>query len=349
MIKLAPSSVRFTENPHGYTTSDGKPLSGVTGLIHAALHLGEYPDATDYVRDFCIPRAAEYGTSVHHAIEEWDTMGMKVTSHPKSPRFIDATHPGPTWEVDRELETYIRHQRGYTPVANEYTVSDNIRYASNIDNVWLKNDTQGVWLIDTKTNNLKYYPGGVPALKEYLSWQLSVYAVLFERQNPELKVEGLACNWLRQDEGEFWVIDRKPDALVDILLSTIWLRDDLTGEFDYFPPENIAECFGSNLARRPAAQLVTQQIIDGIVSIKTELETAKTRYDELTATLRAAMERNDIKSWDAGVFRATIAADSTTTTLDTAAFKKAHPDLYKQFTKQSTRKGGFTIKLRETN
>ncbi|MCC8037313.1 MAG: hypothetical protein LIP02_04145 [Bacteroidales bacterium] len=357
MMTLNPSKVIFTENPHGYTLN-GLPLSGVTGLIHDVLRLGVYPDADDFTREVAIPRAAEYGTSVHHAIEAWDTRGERVTVHPKTPRFIDRYHPETEWDVARELDTYIRHKRGYTAVANEYTVSDNIRYASNIDNVWLKDDTRGIWLVDTKTNNLKYYPGGESGLKEYLSWQLSVYAELFERQNPGIKVEGLAANWLRKDQGEFWVIDRKPGRLVDILLSTECFHDPATGGFDYFPPAEIGECLGRDLVPSyptadsegeggALAKQVGRHIILGIYDTKARMDAAKAEYDTLTAGLREVMESNGVKSWDAGCFKATIAADSETTQFDTAAFKKAHPDLYKAFTKKSVRKGGFTIKLRE--
>ena len=103
---------------------------------------------------------------------------------------------------------------GFKPLANELTVSDNVRYASQIDNVWQYEKTGGIWLVDTKTNNIKLYPlcgyynanyfnSGEDALKEYLSRQLSIYAELFEAENPGLKVEGLACNWLKADADAF--------------------------------------------------------------------------------------------------------------------------------------------------
>lgn len=345
MIKLRQSKVVFSENPHGYRLGDAR-LSGITGLIHNILQLGVYAEASDFVKNVAIPRAGEYGTSVHHAIENWDNLGIKVTQHPKSERFRQ--YEGDDfWEVSRELETYIRHKQGFEAVANEYTVSDNERYASNIDNVWLKTDTQGIWLVDTKTNNLTYYPGGEEALQEYLSWQLSVYAVLFERQNPGLKVEGLACNWLRKDEGKFWIIERKPDELVDILLSTEWQWNEDFKQFMYYLEHAERLTPSTSLTATPKQQLITRQAIQLIVAVKAQQEEAKRVYDEMTAKLREAMEKNGIKSWDAGLFKATVGADSTSKVFDTKRFQAEHPDLYEQYITERPKKGAFTIKLRD--
>ena len=53
MIQLASSPVVFSENPHGYFL-DSIRLSGITTLIKAATGLGEYPEASDYVKEFLI-------------------------------------------------------------------------------------------------------------------------------------------------------------------------------------------------------------------------------------------------------------------------------------------------------
>ena len=73
----------------------------------------------------------------------------------------------------------------------------------------------------------------------------------------------------------------------------------------------------------------------------------KVLLDSLKATLRNAMESHNVKSWDAGCFRATIAADSTSSTFNLTKFKKDHPDLAAQYTEEKVKKGGFTIKLRD--
>ncbi len=343
-IELTQSPVVFCENPHGYLLGD-KRMSGITSLIHQVLQLGVYPEASEFVKNVAIPRAGEYGTAVHHAIEAYDKLGIKVTAHPKSERFRQSDDDE-FWIVTDELESYIKHREGFEPIANEYTVSDEVRYASNIDNVWLKTDTQGIWLIDTKTNNLNYYPGGETALQEYLSWQLSVYAYLFERQNPTLKVEGLACNWLRHPDGKFWIIDRKEDAQVELLLSVPWIYTDNGIIYDGHEVAKILQG-ETALVNAPQEQLIPRELVQMIFQITKQADEAKKILDEMKSRLREAMEAHAVKSWDSGLFKATISTDSVSETFDSTRFKKEHPDLYKQYLKQTTRKGGFTIKLRD--
>ena len=191
MIKFKESPVVFDEESHRYEL-DGKRLVGITGLIHSVLGLGVYPEASDIVKDMFIPRAGSRGTAVHHAIQTYDRLGIRLTTqivHTRygcrerdNLRFVDEM-----WDVTKELDAYIRHLdfNGFIPLANELTVSDNVKYASQIDNVWQNKQTGGIWLVDTKTNNTKLYPlcgyynanffkSGEDALKEYLSWQLSI-------------------------------------------------------------------------------------------------------------------------------------------------------------------------------
>ena len=223
MIEFKQSPVIFDEEAHSYMLGE-KRLLGITGLIHSILGLGVYPEADPYVRDFLIPKAGSRGTAIHHAIQTYDELGIRQTIQSVNTRQGDR-YEVMEWDVSRELDNYIRHLNGFVALANELTVSDNDKYASQIDNVWQRVSTNGIWLVDTKSNNLDRYPlcgyfnpayfnNREDALKEYLSWQLSIYAELFEAENPGLKVEGLACNWLRQDRAAFWVIERKSPELV---------------------------------------------------------------------------------------------------------------------------------------
>lgn len=342
-IELTTSPVVFSESPHEYRLGD-KKLSGITSLIKHVLGLGYKEDDLNSTKGYYIERAGEYGTSVHHAIEAYDTLGVHVTRHPKSERFRKNADDE-VWEVSAELNSYIRHRGGFDPVANEYTVSDNLGYASNIDNVWLKRDTEGIWLVDTKTNNLNYYPGGVDALKEYLSWQLSIYAYLFEAQNPGLKVEGLACNWLRGEDAAFWTISRKSDEQAKALLSVPWVEID--GRIIYDIASYDGALAPTAMAPIPKTEIVPMDVVQTIYDIEKQMRDLEALNKQMRQKLRQAMDDNDIRSWDSGLFKATIAADSTTRTFDVKRFQADHPDLYEQYTKSSVRKGGFTIRLKE--
>lgn len=349
-IQLVQPSVEFNEELHRYSIGE-KRLLGITGLIHTVLHLGEYADASDFVRNVAIPRAAEYGHAVHKAIELYDDVAVKATSYPNS-------FGAEPWDVSRELESYISHRRGFKPLANEYSVTDGERWASNIDNVWLSESTGGVWLVDTKTNNLNYYPldgygqtgyftDRTDALKEYLSWQLSVYAELFEAQNLGIKVEGLAANWLRRDDAAFWVIERKPSDCVMELLNTEWsIDDDGTVHYHHPNPSAIVPV----LAMPPAPRADTSLVSDAVVNLITEnlrrAADAEENLKRLKEELRAAMEKHGIKSWKTDTFTATIAADAERATFDSKAFKAEHGDMYDKYVTRKTVKGAFTLKLK---
>lgn len=337
--ELIQSPVAFSENPHGYWLGE-KRLLGITGLIHEILGLGVYPDASEFVKKTAIPRAGEYGSSIHKAIEIYDQIGIRQTVYPNS-------YGSEPWDVSRELENYINNRQGFAPVANEYTVSDNAKWASNIDNVWERVEDNTIFLVDTKSNNLDYYPGGEDALKEYLSWQLSIYAVLFERQNPGLKVGGLACNWLRKEESQFWEIPRKSDAEVDLLLLASYEFDE-NGEAHYTHPN--AELLSSHIVlKENDVAIVPEDVVRLIYAVAKEAEEAKAKLEELKAQLRKAMDAHEVKSWDAKVFKATIAKDSTTTSFNLEKFKKDMPDLASKYMEQKTKKGGFTIKLKDND
>lgn len=351
-ISLPQSPVVFEENPHGYWL-EGKRLSGITGLIHAILELGVYPDAGDFVKQVAIPRAGAYGTAVHKSIEIYDEIGIKQTSHPAI-EYQTTNHGvqifGP-FDVSQELETYIKHREGFEPIANEYTVSDNKQYASNIDNVWRKIATQGIWLIDTKTNNLDYYPGGVAGLQKYLSWQLSIYAYLFE-QRTGLTVEGLACNWLRHGDGHFWIIERIDDGAVKALLDNTvatfnygW-KYRWTGDDDTLAILKGITADSELPAVRPNQDIIAQQSIDMITQLLRKDTELKRIMEEFKTKLKAAMIEHGIKSFECEAFKATISADSVVKSFDTTRFKKEHADLYNEYTVEKPRAGSFTIKLK---
>lgn len=134
MIEFKQSPVIFDEEAHSYMLGE-KRLLGITGLIHSILGLGVYPEADPYVRDFLIPKAGSRGTAIHHAIQTYDELGIRQTIQSVNTRQGDR-YEVMEWDVSRELDNYIRHLNGFVALANELTVSDNDKYASQIDNVW---------------------------------------------------------------------------------------------------------------------------------------------------------------------------------------------------------------------
>lgn len=336
---LKQSEVVFNEETHRYLRGDAE-ISGITGLIHAVLLLGVYPDASDYVKKVQIPKAGYYGTCVHKAIQAWDELGIELTQFPEK----EHTTAGilPSQDVSAELAYYRKVKpRNVKTVASEFTV-DYLNFASQIDCIWCDNEG-GIYLVDHKTNNLDYYPGGADGLKEYLSWQLSCYAVMFENQTG-LKVKGLLGNWVRKGAGELWRIERKPDELVQKLLSTDIMPDG-NGRFVYLNQE--MQVYAEKVeevkqTESDSSLVVPSDVVTAIATLLNAEKAAKAMKEKL----RELMEAAGVSKWECDQFTATIGKASESTTFDSKAFQADHPDLYKQYLKKTTRNGSFTQKLK---
>lgn len=334
---LTQSEVVFNEETHRYLRGDAE-LSGITGLIHAVLLLGVYPDASDYVKKVQIPKAGYYGTCVHKAIQAWDELGIELTQFPEK------EHPTagilPAQDVSAELAYYRKAKpRACKTIASEFTVSYG-NFASQIDCIWCDKEG-GIYLVDHKTNNLDYYPGGAEGLKEYLSWQLSCYAFMFEWQT-SWKVKGLIGNWMRKGAGELWRIERKPDELVQKLLSTEIIKQEWGG-FTYYNPE--MQVFAAKVEEvKPVATTTDALAVPvDVVSAITTLLRAEKAAKAMKEKLRQIMEAAGVTKWECPEFTATIGKPSETTTFDSTSLKKADPETYNKFLKTTTRKGSFKI------
>ena len=341
MIKfedLKQSEVVFNEEAHTYLRGDEK-LSGITSLIHSVLQLGVYPDANEYVRNVQIPKAGYYGTCIHKAIQMYEDIGIEMTKFPEKEHPTAGTLPAQ--DVSIELETYKRLKpKKLRVIATEFTVSFGM-FATQVDSV-LADEDDNIYLDDHKSNNLDYYPGGKEGLKEYLSWQLSANAVMFENQTG-LKVKGLYADWIRKGDGELWKIERVPDEKVLQLLSTEILPKP-EGGFIY-----INEAMQVEAAKVEEVKPVVSNSKDLAVPVEITTAIANLVKAEKAAKimkekLRELMEANGVTKWECDDFVASISKATTATSFDAKAFEAADPETYKKYLKTTTRKGSFTIK-----
>ena len=329
---LKPSSVVFDEASHTYHRGETE-LSGITGLIKSVLFPGDEPDK--YVKEKIFPLAAYFGTCVHKALRVWDELGIELTQFPAT------THPTageiPAQDVTAELAYYktLPHRT----VASEFTV-DHGNFASQIDAIWCDDD-DNIYLIDHKTNNLDSYPGGADGLKEYLSWQLSCYAYMFEKQTG-LKVAGLLGNWLRKGKGELWKIARQPDEQVEKLLSTEIIPNG-DGTFAYINPDmQVIAPKVEVVTATTDALAVPVDVITAIANLLRAEKAAKAMKEKL----REIMETAGVTKWECPEFTATIGKPSTSKSFDAKAFQTDHPDLYEKYLKDIQKKGSFSQKLK---
>jgi len=295
------SSVVFNEENHTYMLGE-KQLQGITGMISRQL----FPDKYKDVPDFVLKRAAEKGSLIHAQCQFADVTGLP-------PESIEA-------------ENYIRMRvnAGYKALANEYTVSDNEYFASNIDCVWEK--AGRISLVDIKTT--------LHLDKEYLSWQLSIYAYFFELQNPLLKVDKLFSTWLRGNKHEFVEISRKSDKEVKKLMEC----------------EKKGEQYLSNLpvpAPDDDKLLIPMQLVNTIIGIEEELADLTKIQKDYKAKLKTAMRENGVKSWDAGRLRVSYTPASTSDNFDTKKFQADYPELYSKYIKTVPKADSIRVTIRE--
>lgn len=336
------SDVVFNEEEHSYCRGEER-LSGITSLIHSVLRLGIYPDADARTEQIFIPRAGYHGSCVHHAIQTLETLGIEETQFSAIEHETQdfGTVIFPEQDVQPELDGYKQfvEQYGLHCIASEYTV-DYGQYASQLDNV-SENDASDIYIVDYKTNNVDAYPGGKDGLKEYLSWQLSSYAFMFERKNPGKKVKGLIGLWLKGDKWEAWDIKRQPDDKVKCLLETTALPADKG--FIYINPEmQVEETAVVEAAAAPDDLAIGQDFIGAVVEILKAEERAKTLKEEL----RAMMEANGFTKFECDLFSASIGKPSTREDFDKKKFQETNPELYKEYLKTTNVKGKFTLKLK---
>lgn len=336
--QLKKSQVQFLEDTHQYWRGK-QELSGITGLIHSVLRLGVYPQADQYAQEVAIPRKGYYGKCVHRAIETYERLGIDATLYPE--KTVLTKHYDevkfPAQNVSNELQAYKVMKGNYTCLAVEFLV-DYGQYASCIDAIWLDNDGR-IYLVDHKTNNIDYYPGKAEGLKQYLSWQLSCYAVMFEAQTG-LKVAGLLANWITEDAHEQWVIERQPDEQVLCLLNTA-AEISKDGAWVYTNKE-MQVTDTTPVVATQADLAVPQQITAAIANLLHAEQAAKLMKERL----RELMEQHNITKWECDEFTATIGKASSSTSLDSKALKAAEPDIYDRYTRTIEKKGSFTLKLK---
>ena len=303
MIKLYKWAGSFNADEHRYFREDGKELQGITGMLKQMLFKDEYKGVSQEV----LQNAAERGHMIHSRIELYDISGLgddmpEVTAYARLRKMYDLEH-----------------------IASEYLVSDDENYASAIDKVYHQKDTpvDEVVLGDIKTTyNFN---------RDYVSWQLSVYAYFFEMMNPHLKVGRLIGIWIRNDKNRGLInkiidVERKPAEIVRELI-----RCAVEGR--EFTIERIPSFISDNL--------------DRLIWINDTISALSEEKDNIVKDILGKMQAKNIDKIDAGVVLFTKKAGSTRTTFDSKAFKAEHEDLYEQYSKTSVGSETLQVKFRD--
>lgn len=285
--------IYFDPTSHSYLLDDEKLLIGVTELMKKHNLSADYSG----IRKDVLEKAAAAGTELHREIQE----------------YLEGKTIFATELIDEVKELNLKF------VEAEYPVSDFELVASAIDLVCEGSAPDSVILIDIKATE-KYH-------RRALEWQLGIYKDLFERQNPDIKVEALYCLHLdkkqRKIKGYYPVDGVSTDEVAALLDAE---KDGLI----YVDENNIPDAsvvLQEDEIQTYVAQAV--QIADLKAKIK-EIEGAMKFCDE---RLLAYMADNNLDEMSApgGVFKRKKAY--TQTRVDSAKLQKLFPAVYEKVTK----------------
>lgn len=310
-MELYQSPVLYDNELHTYELN-GKILSGITSVIKEKVCPNEYADVPKRILD----RAAEIGSAVHSSIELYAKYGIKT----ESPEFDGFLQEAENSEVLSQI------------IDSEHIVSDEEKYASPIDIISaVPGEPNSVYIIDVKRTRKLNIP--------YVTWQTSIYKMLFERQNPEISVKGIYVLWLRDDNHRLQELNPHSEDECMRLLYT-------------------AETFFEDSVNHNAeiGELISGECDEELELLEKKIknyhgmyERAKKQYDECLVKLRTILQTGGYKKYSGHQLSATIKAESERESFDSKKFKKDHPDIYNQYITKTTVKSGITVRFLDSD
>lgn len=300
-------NVFFSKEAHIYLCGD-KELQGATTLLRRHGLMPDYSGIPDKV----LEEAARKGTALHEAIESYDN-GEAVMLTPF-------------------LQEYrqICQENGLKFLVNELLISDEETVASMIDGVYEGSTDNSVILVDYKSTLKLHWRS--------LSWQLSLYKVLFERQFPGIKVEALKVLHLDKKEDKvlgLYPVEEIPESEVDALLLA-----EKEGRI-YIDQHN-----------EPTAELVlTDEELTAYVTQQAEIARLKEQIKVIEETLKGLDKRvldymlaNDLVTLpgSGGEFRLKRAYERTT--IDTERLRRMQPGIFEQYSKTTAVQASVSFK-----
>lgn len=288
--------VFFEPQSHTYLLDGSEVLIGVTELMRKHGLGADYsgiPAAT-------LRKAAEEGTKIHQEIEDYEN-GSAVLISPL-------------------IQQY--QKLGLKCIQTEYLVSDNLAVASSIDAVYEGTKKNSVILVDFKTTQKLH--------RRALEWQLGIYRVFFEMQNPGLKVE--ACYCLH--------IDKKKREIIGLIPITPVSDDEVQ---QLLSADSRGEIYIDQEDEPQAALVLTEDEISDVVAKAVRIDELKLAIKEIEAALKGYYDRvrdymvaNNLETLatDGGEFRLKKAYERTG--IDAEKVKRIAPELYTQCAKTTT-------------
>ena len=219
-----------------------------------------------------------------------------------------------------------------TTLVNEYLVSDERRIASSIDIVM---DNLDLW--DVKTTSKVHIPN--------VTMQLSIYAWLFEEQNPGLKAGDLYCCWLPKPQygkADLIKLNRvSADICKEIVQMWCCGADPLQARailaqtgFQMEKQRTVGEV--------PISML---DLMDELITISDTKKQIEEREKAIKDVLLQQMSDAGADKWANDLIEVTRKGAYERTSIDSTRLKKEQPDLFERFKKVTKVAESITYKV----
>lgn len=308
--QLVISPVEFSEERHTYSYN-GKKLSGITSIIGRYICPDKYKDIPQSV----LEKAAQRGSQVHKEIN------MEILGFP----------------FEQPMEEVLAYrqlisEKGIKPYQSEYLVSDLEHVASSVDMI-----DEDLNLYDFKTTSSLDL--------QYLQWQLSIYAYLFELQNNGLKAGRLYGIHLRGDKGKLVEVERLSDDNVKALLQC-FINGDETFVNPIATPAVPEMRVLTKEERRTLATYVKNE--KKLAEWQEKIKLIAEAQAEIVSFFNTLMREEDIYELQGDIVTVTRTKDYERVDLDKARLKKEQPAIFQEYnTKVTQCKGSIKIKINE--
>ena len=305
--QLVSSPVQFNEDGHTYTLN-GNLLQGVTPII-AWL----FPETYQGIPKSVLNQAAAYGSLIHKKCELADSMGI-----------VDE-------DIVRDYMD-VMQQKGLKVMLSEYLVSDERNIASSIDKV-----TEDFDLCDLKTTSKVHIPN--------VTMQLSIYAWLFEMQNPGVKAGELYCIWLPKPQYGQADIIRLHRVSSDICSEIVQMY--LCGA-EPLQARTILAQTGFEFERQKQTGDIPEvftDLMDELITIYEAKKQIEEREKAIKEIVLSQMQKDGADKWGNDLIQFTRKGEYERTSIDTTALKKQMPEVFENFKKVTKVAESITYKV----
>lgn len=308
-------TIIFNEETHRYFMG-GKELYGITGMIKKMLFPELYNDVPKEVLD----NAAARGTMLHKAFE---AIAMQENY----------------WVEKEYLElakSFMDYSRDKLFDYVELKVTDFDYFASAIDLV----DVAGN-LYDIKTTS--------SFNREYVQWQLSIYAYMYEKTISK-PVGKLYAIWCTGNEVKEIEVERIEEKHVIELMQTYKRYCELITDDDAIGADEVLMTYKNpmkQLSETEQAKMDKWADIERqIVEFKNKLDEMKIQSDELSKHFMSVMQERGIKSLESDNLKITYKDGYERSTVDSKKLKELDVELYNQCLKTSYVNPSLIIKTK---